>query len=110
MLRRMVAVRIVVGVVGALVAAGTMGSAIRTVVVPRGEQAFLARLVVLPLRRTVNFAAHTRKDPVKQEAMKARLGPIALMTFPFAPMRKISSASPSPKAVRALPSGSSRQV
>ncbi|MEZ5165223.1 MAG: hypothetical protein R2695_01570 [Acidimicrobiales bacterium] len=74
---------LVVGVLGALLAAATLGSAIRTVVVPRGEETFIARLAVIPVRALFDKAARRTRDPVRQDAIKARFGPTALMLFPF---------------------------
>lgn len=79
----MIVVRILVGTLGGLVALATLGSSIRTVVVPRGEQTFVARLAVLPVRRVFAFVARHAKDPVRQDAIMARFGPTALMLFPL---------------------------
>ncbi|GJM39132.1 MAG: hypothetical protein DHS20C19_24990 [Acidimicrobiales bacterium] len=79
----MIAVKLLVGVVSALLALATLGSAIRTVVVPRGEQTFVARLAVLPMRRLFVLAARRFSDPLRRDAVKARFGPTALMLFPF---------------------------
>jgi len=79
----MVVAKVVIGVLGGLLALGTLGSAVRTVVVPRGEQTFVARLAVLPLRRLFHFIAKRQKNPVRADATKARFGPSALMMFPF---------------------------
>lgn len=79
----MIAVRILVGALGGLVALATMGSAVRTVVVPRGEQSFLANATVLTMRRVFNRRARGRKNPRKAEAVKARFAPVTLMMFPF---------------------------
>ncbi len=77
------AVRILVGVLGGLAALATLGSAVRTVVVPRGEQSFLSNVTVLSLRRVFNAAANRRKDWRKAEAVKARFAPMTLMFFPI---------------------------
>jgi hypothetical protein len=79
----MIAVRIIVGVAGALLAAGTFSSAIRTVVVPRGEQTFFAGIVVFPLRAIFAFVADRVTDPERKDSIRARFGPTALMMFPF---------------------------
>ena len=71
------------GVLGGLTALATMGSAIRTVVVPRGEQSFLANATVLTMRRVFNRAARRRKNWRKAETVKARFAPVTLMMFPF---------------------------
>lgn len=79
----MLVVRIIVGLLGGFLATATLGSAVRTVVVPRGEQTFVARLTVLPLRKIFNVAARMARDEVGEDAIKARFGPVVLMTFPF---------------------------
>ena len=79
----MIAVRILVGVLGGFVALGTMGSAVRTVVVPRGEQSFLANATMLTMRRVFNGASRRFKDQHRAEAVKARFAPVTLMLFPF---------------------------
>ena len=75
----MAIVRILVGAL----ALGTLGSAVRTVVVPRGEQTFVARITVIPMRRLFHFVASHRRDAVKADSTLARFGPSALMMFPF---------------------------
>ena len=79
----MIAVRILVGVVGVLVAVGTLGSAVRTVVVPRGEQSVLTSATVAVMRAVFNRIAHLRKDWRAEEAIKARFAPVTLMLFPL---------------------------
>ena len=79
----MIVVRILVGALGGLVALGTMGSAVRTVVVPRGEQSFLANATVLTMRRVFNGVSRRFRDRSRAEAVKARFAPMTLMFFPF---------------------------
>lgn len=79
----MIAAKIIVGVLGALLALSTLGSAVRTVVVPRGEQTFVSRLAVLPMRKLFLLVAARQKNPARADAIKARFGPSALMMFPF---------------------------
>ncbi len=55
----------------------------RTVVVPRGEQTFVARLTVLPLRKVFDLAARRARSWERHDSIKARFGPSALMLFPF---------------------------
>ncbi|MEM7142753.1 MAG: hypothetical protein AAF548_17150 [Actinomycetota bacterium] len=75
--------RLLVGILGGLIALGTLGSAIKTVVVPRGEQTFVARLAVLPMRGIFTWLARRSGDPVRRDAVMARFGPTALMAFPL---------------------------
>ena len=79
----MIWVEIVVGVVGAVVALGTLGSAVRTVIVPRGEQTVLSRFTFLTTRRVFDAAALLRRDPAMREAVKARFAPMALIMLPL---------------------------
>ena len=79
----MLVVEILVGVFGGLLAVATLGSAVRTVVVPRGEQTFVARLAVLPIRKIFGAVAERQDDPILRDSIKARFGPFALMMFPF---------------------------
>jgi len=79
----MLVAKVVIGILGGLLALTTLGSAVRTVVVPRGEQTFVARLAVLPMRRIFHFFAKRQKNPARADATKARFGPSALMMFPF---------------------------
>jgi hypothetical protein len=77
----MVAVRVVVFVVGALVVVATLGSSIRTVVLPRGVPARLARAVFVGLRvlfrvRIGRTASYERRDRIM-----ALYGPLGLLTL-----------------------------
>ena len=67
---------------GALFALGTLGSAVRTVVVPRGEQSFLTATTVMLMRGLFNRVARRHKNWRDQEAIKARFAPVTLMLFP----------------------------
>ncbi len=71
----MTAIRILVGVAGAVVALATLGSAVRTVVVPRGERVVIVRFVFTVFRRVFSR---------RSEASKARFAPLALITLPLA--------------------------
>ena len=71
------------GALGGLVALGTMGSAVRTVVVPRGEQAFLVNATVLTMRRVFNGVSRRFSDERRAETVKARFAPVTLMLLPF---------------------------
>lgn len=79
----MIVARILVGVLGALVALGTLGSAVRTVVVPRGEQSLLTRATIFTMRRAFDAVARRRRNWRDQETVKARFAPVTLMLFPF---------------------------
>ena len=66
--------RIFIGVAGAVVALATVGSAVRTVVVPRGEQVAIVRVVFGSFRWLFHRGS---------EASKARFAPIALISLPL---------------------------
>ncbi|MDG2217282.1 MAG: hypothetical protein P8L46_04490 [Acidimicrobiales bacterium] len=66
--------RILVGAMGAMMALATMGSAIRTVVVPRAEQVWISRAVFRVLRSVMHRGS---------EAAKARFAPTALLVLPL---------------------------
>lgn len=83
MIGAVIVVRVLVGVAGVMIAFGTMGSAIRTVVVPRGEQTFLSRATVLGVRRVFDFVAARRRTPEAQDEVKARFAPVALIMLPL---------------------------
>ncbi len=70
----MTLLRILIGGAGACVAIATLGSAVRTVVVPRGEQVAIGRIVFSAFRW---IASHGN------EAAKARFAPMALITLPL---------------------------
>jgi len=70
----MTIIRILVGVAGAVVALATVGSAVRTVVVPRGEQVAIVRVVFGGFRWIFGRGS---------EASKARFAPIALISLPL---------------------------
>ncbi len=70
----MTILRILIGMAGAAVALATLGSAVRTVVVPRGEQVAIVRVVFGSFRWLFHRGS---------EASKARFAPIALITMPL---------------------------
>ena len=79
----MLAVEIVVGVIGAFVVLAVLGSATRTVVVPRGEQVFLSRLVFGLMARLFGAVADHRKTFADRDAVMARFAPVALVVLPL---------------------------
>lgn len=79
----MLVIRILVGVAGAFIAIATLASALRTVVVPRGEQTILSRATVFTVRRAFDIAAGWRTSWHDQEAVKARAAPVATVLLSF---------------------------
>ncbi len=60
----------------------TLGSAIRTVVVPRGEQVFITRTLFIFLRWSFGFVAGRRHTWESHERVKARMAPVGLIMLP----------------------------
>ena len=75
----MLAVRVLAFVAGALIVQGVLRSAIKTVVVPRGENSKLTRLVFLTSRAVFDLVAKTRKDDVARAATLAKFAPSSLI-------------------------------
>jgi hypothetical protein len=78
--------RTVLGVVLALLGLWLVGavllSALRTVVVPRGERAMLSGIVFLSLRRGLDLPLH-RASPARRELLLRRYAPISLIMLAF---------------------------
>lgn len=68
---------------GALLFITTMLSAIRTVIVPRGEQVLLTRVFFLVMRRIFIMVCRRIKDYESRDAIMARFAPTALVTLPI---------------------------
>jgi hypothetical protein len=75
------ALAIVAFVLGFLLVAATLFSLIRTLLLPRGIPARLARLVFLGLRIFFRIRAGRRATYEKQDAVLAFYGPVALLTL-----------------------------
>jgi len=75
-------IRWLVGGLGAALALATLGSAIRTVVVPRGEQVFITRTLFIFLRWSFGFVAGKRGSWEAHERVKARMAPFGLIMLP----------------------------
>jgi hypothetical protein len=79
-----IAVEIAVGIVGGLLVIGVLGSAVRTVVVPRGEQLVIAAIVFTGVRRVFELLARRKKTWRDRDRIMARFGPVALLLLPLA--------------------------
>ena len=77
----MVVVRIVVACVGAFVVVATLGSAVRTVVLPRAVPALIARRVFLTMRVLFNIRVGRRADYERIDHVMALYGPLSLLTL-----------------------------
>ncbi|HET7030149.1 MAG TPA: hypothetical protein VFI34_06540 [Candidatus Limnocylindrales bacterium] len=78
----MIAVQVAVFALGALAAGRVVMSAIRTFVIPRGDNDTLTRLVFRATRRLFNIVASPRRSYESRDRIMAYYGPIALMTLP----------------------------
>jgi len=78
-----VAERVVAFVVGLLIVQGVLRSAVRTVVVPRGETVWLSRVLFLGLSAVYDPLARRRHDPTLSHAVLARFAPTALVLLAF---------------------------
>jgi hypothetical protein len=80
----MLVVRVLVALLGAGVVAAVVVSAIRTVVVPRGEPVLLTRVVFVTVRKLLAPLLHPRRSYLKRDRIMARYAPTALMMLPLA--------------------------
>jgi hypothetical protein len=77
-----IAVQVLVFALGALGAARIVLSAIRTFVVPRGDNDALTRFVFRATRRLFNLAASPRRSYETRDRIMSYYGPLALMSLP----------------------------
>jgi hypothetical protein len=68
---------------GVVVVLGVLSSAVRTVVVPRGERVVLSNVVFFALRRIFTFLGDHARDEEHKETRLARFAPMALMLLPL---------------------------
>lgn len=74
-----VAVRLAVFAAGAAVVFGTIGSAVRTVILPRGVPAHLASIVFVTMRRIFNLRLRRVESYEKRDRTMALYGPLSLL-------------------------------
>lgn len=79
----MIAVRVVVFVAGFWIVQAVLRSAVRTVVVPRGEPVLLSRTLFLAMRAVYEPLARRHRDEVERQAVLARFAPTALLLLAF---------------------------
>src|SRR3954470_18550160 len=79
----MIVVRLAAFVLGSLVIVWIGWSAVRIVVVPRGEQVRLGRYVFLVMREIFEFAAHRSKTYEGYDRIMARYAPSTLLMLPL---------------------------
>lgn len=79
-----VVLRVLAFALGALVVGAVLQSAVRTVVVPRGEQVWLTRVTFLATRRVYELSARRRRTYEERERLFARYAPTSLILLPVA--------------------------
>jgi hypothetical protein len=77
----MVVVRQVVFVAGVVVVVATFGSAVRTVVIPRGIPARLSRFVFFQMRRIFRLRARPKHPYERRDRIMALYGPVSLLAL-----------------------------
>ena len=75
-------VQALVALAGILLIARTVFSAVRTFVVPRGENDQLSRVLFTVVRRAFNLAAPPSRSYAQRDRVMAYYGPVALMLLP----------------------------
>ena len=78
----MIAVQVIAFVLGALAAGRILMSAVRTFVVPRGDNDALTRLVFRSIRKAFTLVASPRRSYETRDRIMAYYGPVALMLLP----------------------------
>jgi hypothetical protein len=73
---------LLVALAGVVVVVRTVLSAVRTFVVPRGDNDALSRLVFRVMRKLFDLVAHSRRPYAARDRIMAYYGPIALMLLP----------------------------
>ncbi len=70
-------------VAGAVLVAGTLWSAMLTVVVPRSERPYITRWHFAVIGAIVSWLARRLRDPIRRDRLESRFAPFALSTLPF---------------------------
>ena len=78
----MVVVRVLVFLVGVMVVAWALRSAVETVILPRSSQNTLARLVFRTTGRVFRFLANERRDFATRDRIMALYAPVSLLLLP----------------------------
>jgi hypothetical protein len=73
--------RLAAGISGAFVVAGTLGSAVRTVVLPRAIPAIISRRVFLAMRVLFRVRVGRKANYQRVDAVMALYGPVSLLTL-----------------------------
>ncbi len=75
-------VRAVVFLVGSGLAAWSLGSAVRTMIVPRALQSFLSRAVFVAVQGVLRLFVGPRADYARQDRVMALFGPVSMLALP----------------------------
>jgi hypothetical protein len=78
----MLLVRFLVFIIGGFIAARTVLSAIRTLVVPRGESVMLSRIVFLSIRFLYDIRAHRASTYARRDRIMASYASLSLLALP----------------------------
>src|SRR3954469_22160174 len=79
-----IVLQVAVFIAGAALVTWTLLSAVRAVVLPRGEPVRLSRWVFVPLGEVFRFIARFRRDFDGRDRVLALYGPVALLFLPVA--------------------------
>ena len=79
----MIVVRVLAFAAGLWMLQAVLRSAVRTVVVPRGEPVLLTRMVFLTMRALYVPLAGRHRDPEQRHATLARYAPMSLLVLAF---------------------------
>lgn len=77
----MAVVQVVLAILGGVLVLATIRSAVRTVVVPRGEQALLTKVVFLSMRTLFDFVARHKRTADGRDTSLAHFAPAALLAL-----------------------------
>ena len=80
----LIALRVLLGVGAAVVVGATALSAVRTFVLPRAANTFLARLVFVTIRRAFDRVVRRLDTYERQDAVMALFAPVGLLALPVA--------------------------
>lgn len=76
------AARVVVAAVGVVLVAWALGSAVRTMVVPRALQSVIARVVFEVVRRLLRLLMGRSPEYARRDRVMAMFGPVAMLALP----------------------------
>ncbi|HRB05146.1 MAG TPA: hypothetical protein PLP26_17355, partial [Ilumatobacteraceae bacterium] len=80
----MIIVQELAGVVGLVLVVGTLASALKTIVVPRGYASWLTRIHFTAWRQVFGWFSGPRQPYATRDRVLAHYAPVALVTLPAA--------------------------